>query len=229
MSEGRSLPGEGAKKSVTAQHPHPTAELENKPNRRVSVWAAMALVICLALALRAQRLLAALYVNLGAARQAQAELALYDAERADDPTLDEVRRQVDLSRAEHYYERTLALDPGHAQARVQLAQLALSRGQYARALDHAQVAWEADPDDWRTRLTLGDALVAEGNVVEGVELVRGLPFVERRLECWAWYRHWITGEYRQAADAWKAIVLMNPENTRAADMAQLAEQKARTQ
>ena len=62
----------------------------------------------------------------------------------------------------------LALAPGHPQARMQLAQIALSRGQYAQALDHAQAAWEADPDDWRTRLTLGDALVAEGHVAEGV-------------------------------------------------------------
>jgi tetratricopeptide (TPR) repeat protein len=189
----------------------------------------MAIAIGLALALRAHRLLATLYVNLGAVSQAQAELALYDAERADDPTLDEVRRQVDLSRAEHYYEQTLALAPGHAQARMKLAQIALSRGQYAQALDHAQVAWEADPDDWRTRLTLGDALVAQGHVAEGVELVRGLPLVERRFRCWAWYRHWINGEYRQAADTWKALLLLDPTDKRAADMAQQAEQRARTQ
>jgi tetratricopeptide (TPR) repeat protein len=181
--------------------------------------------------LRARPLRAGLYLNLGAKAQAQAELALYDAERADDPTLDEVRRQVDLSGAEERYARALALIPGYVRARVRLAQIALSRGHYAQALAHAQAAWQADPDDWRARLTLGDALVAEGQVAEGVELVRGLPRAEKRFETWAYYRHWIAGEYRpgeyrRAANAYRAVLLLNPDNERAARFAEQAEQKA---
>ena len=197
---------------------------------------AVALVLGLALALRARPLLGALYVNLGAAHQAQTELVLYDADRAADPTLDEVRRQVDLSVTEARYNQVLDLYSGRArpvravaQARMQLAQIALSRGAYPQALEYAQAAWQGGARDWSTRLTLGDALVAEGEVAEGVEIVRGLSRAEARFECWAYYRHWVNGEYRQSADASRAIVLLNPENKRAADSVKQAEQKAKTQ
>ena len=87
---------------------------------RASGWplAILALVLGLALALRGRALLAAWQFNLGALAQARAELALYDAERAADPTLDEVRRRVDLAPAEARYEQALALDPGHALAQT---------------------------------------------------------------------------------------------------------------
>jgi tetratricopeptide (TPR) repeat protein len=197
--------------------------------RQTSALLAVALVLGLALALRARPLAAGLLFNLGSARQTHAELSLFDAERAEDPTLDEVRRSVDLSQAEERYTQALNWDPGHSQARVQLAQIALSRGAYAVALEQAQSAWRAEPSDWRARLTLGDALIAEGQLAEGLDLVRGLPRAEARLDCWAYYRHWENREFDRAADAWRAVVLLNPENTRAAEFAEQAELKALTE
>ena len=204
----------------------------NGQRNRAGALVAVALVLGLALVLRARPLLAALYANLGATHQTQTELTLYDDDHADDPTLDEVRRQVDLSITEARYNQALEVDPGQAQARIQLAQIALSRGQYAQALEHAQAAGQAGHDDWRARLTLGDALVVEGHVVEGVELVRGLPRAEARFECWAWYRHWLRGEtlrdeYRRAAYAWHAVVLLNPDDENSAGAMKIAEQKAK--
>jgi len=201
--------------------------MNRKPGLHLGALAMMAIVLGLALVLRAPRLLASLYFNLGSAEQARAELALFDAEHAQELTLDAVRRQVDLSGSEQYYERILALDPSHPQARVQLAQIALSRGQYGKALEHAAATWQAGHDDWRLRLTLGDALVAEGRVQEGAELVRGLPYAKGRFECWAYYRHWINGEYQESANASRALVLLDPENKSAAAAVQRAEQKAR--
>ena len=125
------------------------------------------------------------------------------------------------------YERFQGVDPGHAQAQTRLAQIDLSRGDYARALDHADAAWAAGHQDARTRLTLGDALVAEGRVDEGAEIVRGLPRAEARLETWGYYRHTLNGEYRRAADAFRAVVLLNPDNEGAARYLQQAEERAR--
>jgi hypothetical protein len=203
----------------------------DRPRSGDAALALLFLLLGLTLLLRARPLLAAWHANLGAVHQARAELALYDAERAADLTLDQVRRRVDLARAERQYGQALLLDTGHAQARVQLAQIALSRAEYAQALAQARAAWQAGHDDWRTRLTLGDALVAEGHVAQGVEVVRGLPRAEARFEAWAWYRHWIAGvsdrgEYRRAADASRAVVLLNPANERAATLVKQAEQKA---
>lgn len=201
--------------------------MSQKPRERPGALAVLAIALCLALALRARPLLAALYLNLGSAEQARTELALFDAERAQELTLDAVRRQVDLSGAEARYAQALALEPGHAQARMQLAQIALSRGRYAEALEHAQAAAQAGHDDWRTRLTLGDALIAEGYVDEGVETVRSLPRAQARLQCWAYYRHWLNGEYRESADASRALLLLDPDNKSAEAAIQRAEQKAR--
>ena len=213
---------------MTTKQPNSWREPDQNVKSRRLALAALALFLGLALALRARPLLAALHTNLGALRQARTELALYDADRAEDPTLDEVRRRVDLSSAQAHYGRALDLDSGHNPARIRLAQIALSRGEYARALDLARAAGEVGPTDWRAQLTLGDALVAEGWVDEGVATIRGLPRAEKRLSVWAFYRHWITGEYEQAADAWRAILLLNPENKEAARWLEQAEQKAKT-
>jgi tetratricopeptide (TPR) repeat protein len=204
-----------------------------RPHQNITSWrlalSAIALLLGLALALRARPLLAALHTNLGALRQAHIELALYDTDRAADPTLDEVRRRVDLSSAQAHYTRALALDSGHNPARIHLAQISLSRGEYAHALELARVAGQVGQTDWRAQLTLGDALIAEGWIDKGVAVIRGLPRAESRLQVWAWYRHWITGEYQQAVDAWQAVLLLNPENKEATRGLEQAEQKAKTQ
>ena len=41
-------------------------------------------------------------------------------------------------------------------------------------------------------------------------MVRGLTWAERRLRGQAWYRYWVNGDYRRAADAWATVILLNP-------------------
>jgi cytochrome c-type biogenesis protein CcmH/NrfG len=168
---------------------------------------------------------AAWYANLGAVRQTWAELSQYDHRHFDNPTLDEIRRQTDLSAAEQFYSRALALDPGQVTARTRLAEIALSRGQYDQALVHMQAAWDAGHRDRVTRLLLADALVATGNVAPGVEVVRELKWAEERLDGQGWYRYWLDGDYGRAADAWRAVVQLNPNNRRAARRVAEAEAK----
>lgn len=168
---------------------------------------------------------AAWYANLGAVRQTWAELSRYDHRHFDNPTLDEIRQRTDLSVAERFYSRALALDPGQVTAQTRLAGIALSRGQYDQALLHMQAAWDAGHRDRVTRLLLGDALVATGNVAPGVEVVRGLKRAEERLDGQGWYRYWLGGDYGRAADAWRAVVQLNPNNRRAARRVAAAEAK----
>lgn len=170
--------------------------------------------------------LAAWYANLGAVYQTRTELSRYNYGRFDDPTLDEIRRQVDLSAAERLFSRAVTLVPGQVTARTRLAEIALSRGQYGQALAHARAAWEAGHRDRVTRLVLGDALVANGDVEAAIEVVRGLEWAEGRLDGQAWYRYWLGEDYRRAADAWRAVVGLDPQNERAAGAAQAAEARA---
>lgn len=172
---------------------------------------------------------AAWYANLGAVHQTLDELRSYDYHHFDDPGLDQIRRQEDLSAAVAHFERALALDPGQVTARTRLAQIALARGEYEVALEHAEAAWEAGHRDRVTRLVLGDALVAQGRVEKAVEIVRGLERAETRLDGEAFYRYWLGEDWQRAAYAWRAVLRLDPENARVRQAVKRAEEKANEQ
>jgi len=119
--------------------------------------------------------------NLGAIAQARVELNVYDQHHFDDPPMDEVRRQEDLSAAIATFERALAADSGALTARQRLTSIALARRDYATALALMQGAWDAGHRDAVTRLLYGDVLVAHGRVEEAVAIVRGIEFAQSRL------------------------------------------------
>ena len=144
------------------------------------------------------------YTNLGAVMQTQVELRLYDSRRFNELTLDQVRQQSDLSAAEAYYRRALALDAAQVTAHTRLAQIALSRNDYEAALYHAETAWNAGNRDRVTRLLYGDALVAHGRVTEAVEIVQGLPWAKDRLLGQAWARYHLGGDKLREAYAREA-------------------------
>jgi hypothetical protein len=165
------------------------------------------------------------FANLGATYQTWAELSRYDYKSFDDPTLDEIRQQADLGTAERFFMRALELDPCQVTARTRLAQIDLARGHYERALDHMQTAWEGGHRDRVTRLLLGEALVANGQVEAAAEVVRGLEWATTRFEGQAWYRYWLNEDYARAADAWRANLVLEPESEHAKHWLREAEAK----
>lgn len=165
--------------------------------------------------------------NQGAIEQARVELSHYDQQHFDNPTLDQVRQRNDLDEAMSWFNQALAIDPTNGTALRRLAAIQLARGQYVAALANMQTTWDAGQRDSVTRMLLGDAEVANGQVDQAVEIVRGLPWAEARLEGQAYSRYWVNADYRRAADAWAAVVKLNPANTAAA--AQQAEAERRAQ
>lgn len=163
--------------------------------------------LLLAGALFAWRPLAAAWqANLGALAQTRVELTVYDQRHFDNPNLDQVRQTQNLDEALYRFARALALDPGNLTARRRSAQIALARGDYATARLHMERAWADGHRDRTTRLLLGDALVATGDPVLAVEVIRGLPWARARLEGQAWSR------YRgapQEADVRQALRLLD--------------------
>ena len=179
-------------------------------------WGAVALVILLAFGGIVWRPATAMWhANMGALAQSRVELAAYDPKHPDSPTLDQVRQSADPSAAEQSFAHALEWDAGNATARQRLTAIALSRGDYEMALTHAQAAWDAGHRDEVTRLLYGDALAATGQPENAARVVRGLEWGEQRLKTQAWYRYWASGDYRRAADAWSAVVLLNPDNAEA--------------
>jgi len=180
----------------------------------------------LLLGLFGRKVAATWYADLGAVAQTLVELPPYDFNHFDDPTLDQIRQREDFSAAEAYFDRALALDPGQVTARTRLAHIALGRGEYEAALGHTQAAWEAGHRDRVTRLLLGDALVAHGQLEEAAAVVRGLEWAEGRLSGQAWYRYWVGEDWQRAAYAWQAVLLLDPQDAYASAWVGQAEERA---
>lgn len=188
--------------------------------RRQAVYAlAGGLAALLVLALVFHRpLIAAGYANLGAVEQTRREMGVYDADHFDNPTLDQVRRSLDLGVPEAYYHKALHWQPDNRTALLRLSQIALSRGEYERAWGWAQIAWQAGYRDEVTRLTYGDAAVANGQPQLAAQAVAGLTWAEGRLLLQAFYRYQYDQDFPRAADACRAVLLIDPDNTQAASL-----------
>ncbi len=158
---------------------------------------------------------AAWHANLGAVEQTQRELPVYVAEGWGKVTLDQLRQRLDLSQAEAQFEQALSLDPTNPTANQRLTHLALARGKYEQALAQMQAVWDAGRRDEVTRLLYADALVANARPESAAEIVRGMGWAEGRLMLQAYYRYWLSQDYLRCADAWRAVQLLNPQNTQA--------------
>lgn len=197
--------------------PHPQVSPRLTVPRRLG-WAAACLLISLLLAAIFHRpLLSAFYANLGALEQTRTELAIYDSDPFDDPTLDEARRLIDLSQAIEWFQKALDWDSTNPTALQRLSSIALSRGEYRAAMGMMQVAWDAGHRDEITRLLYGDALVADRQPQEAAEVVRGLTWAEGRMMFQAFYRYQRQNDLERASQAWQAVLALNPQNQQAID------------
>ena len=160
-------------------------------------------------------LAARFYANLGVIEQTRLELSAYDAAHFDNPTLDEVRQQLDLSQAVSYYQQARRWNPVDRTALQRLAQIYMSLGDYSQALTWSQAAWYVGYRDEITRLTYGDALVAIGEPQAAAEIVSGLPWATGRLNTQAWYRYYRQADYARANYAWQAVLVLDPNDAHA--------------
>jgi len=216
--------------SSAVQHPsslvHHPLSIIHDPSSALLLVAAAALII---IAVLVRRPIAALWhANLGAVRQTRVELQAYDPERFGNVSLDKVRRQEDLSAALRHLQSALAFDPAQPTARTRLSQIALARRDYDAAMDHARAPWEAGYRDRVTRLVLGDALVARGQVEQAAQTVAGLERARTRLQGQAYFyqRH---GDWQRAAYAWRTLAALDPDDDAARANAARAEEKAKEQ
>ena len=198
-----------------------------KPNK-ASTWIIAGLVFTLGLALLVRRpLLGTWYANLGAVEQTHLELSHYDPTLFDKVPLDQVRQSLDLTPSLDNFERSLSYTPENRTALQRRAQAELSLGNYSAALQDAVRLWQAGYRDDVTRLTYGDALVANGQPQAAVQAIQGLTWAEPRLLGQAWARYWLHQDYPRAADAWTAVLMLDPQAPGITDFLQQAQEKIR--
>lgn len=131
----------------------------------------------------------ALMANLGAVAQTRAELALYT--QGGWPIQDAVRRDnlVDLAPAIRRYELALALNPDNGTARRRLGQIALSQGEYERAQQYLEPAYQRAPEHRVTRQLLGEVYAATGRVAQSAMLWKTVPSEQGQLNLrYLWYQ-----------------------------------------
>jgi hypothetical protein len=165
--------------------------------RRINLAAAGAIVAGALLVAALPALRAAWSANLGAVEQSRAELAVYSW--PEWRLQDEVRRQLDLSRAIGHFEQALALDAGNFSANRRLGQIALSLGDYEAALEYLQRAYAAMPGDNATRQLYGEALIANGQLAEGARLWQTVNQEQGQLQARLFWYEYIGDEERLAA------------------------------
>ncbi len=138
-------------------------------------------------------------INLGVVEQARAELGVFRLETWSNPTLDAVRRTVNLEQAIAHYEAALALQPEQRIALERLSMIALSRGDAPAAAAYAQRAWVAGHRDRTTRLVYGQAMAAIGQLEPAITAMRGLPYAAGQMRYLAFYRYQHSGDAQRAA------------------------------
>lgn len=164
------------------------------------------------------RAVSAWYANLGALNQSLLELARYDPAHFDHPTLDQIRRELDLRAVQADFQRALRFNPYNLTARQRLAQIALSRGEYAAAEVLIGKAWHHGASDTVTRLLYGDALTAQAKTAQAAAVTRGLTWARGRLLFQAFYRYWVGQDYLRSALACDTVLRLDPGDKTAADL-----------
>ncbi len=126
--------------------------------------------------------------NLAAVEQSRMELAIYNW--PEWPLQDQVRRQVNMTPIVEAYKRALVLNPRNFGANRRLGMIELSLGDYENALYHLEQAHAGEGWDNSARQLLGEALIANGRVAEGVVLWRSVDNTQGQLDLRRfWYEH----------------------------------------
>jgi len=174
-------------------------------NRSQWSFAAIALLLILLVSVIFWRpLVSRVQSNLAAVRQSKAELSHY--QWPDNPIQDAVRREVDMNSTIAGYEKALSLDPNNASANRRLGQLQLSLGKYEDALTYLLLAYQRAPWDNATRQLVGEALILNGRLDEGVKLWSTVNVEQNQLNLRRYWYQYLGDEVRE--DVIQQAILM---------------------
>jgi hypothetical protein len=154
---------------------------ETAPMKRMSrAWSAGVVLGLMAVVGAATWPVAATWhANLGAVRQAQADLGGHAGGSAP---------AADLAAADAHFRAAFSSAPGHRTANLRLALLLMAAGRHNEAVGHAAVAWRVDQSDLTTRKALGLACVWTGDLQRAEPLLRAVPGIVGELNAWGWWR-----------------------------------------
>jgi putative inorganic carbon (HCO3(-)) transporter len=180
---------------------------------RLTRWGAL---VSLALsAIVVWRPLAAMtWANLGAVKQAKAELGdLHDG-----------AREVYLRAAIADYERALQLDPDNRTANLRLGNLAVAAGRYEEGVEYLEVVWRSAPEDPTACKALGLAYAWVGEIDKAARLLQSIKDIVTELNTWGWW-HNHEGRQQVAINAYRTSLALKPDQPQVRDSLTAMENK----
>lgn len=179
---------------------------ETSGNRRATLlrrwgWLAPLLVLAVCGLLLRHSLLAAAWANLGAIKQARAELA---------PGLTEETKTRYLQAAVADYMRALQHDAENSTANLRLGNLAADRGRYEEAVARLEIVWRAAPKDPTACKALGLAYTWLGQTERAAQLLSHTTDIVAELNTWGWW-HSQEGRPQVAANAYRTSLALKPD------------------
>jgi tetratricopeptide (TPR) repeat protein len=163
--------------------------------------AAVVGVFLIAVVISLHPLPATWYANLGCVLQARGDLSA---------SLDDGPRAVLRQGAADLYRRAIQIAPYHRTAQQRLGQMRVGEGRFHQAVEHLEMAWQADPDNTTTHKALGLAYVWVGELERAKPLLQDVPDVVQELNTWAWWRG-TQGQIEQSVNAYRASLLLEPD------------------
>jgi O-antigen ligase len=191
-----------------------TAEARRTARSRRWEWVAVGL-LAVGCVLVWRPLFAAAFANLGAVRQARAELA---------PELREDTKTDYLRTATANYVRALQLAPRNQTANLRLGNLAVAEGRYEEGVVYLEVVWQAAPNDPTARKALGLAYTWVGEIDKAAQLLGDAKDIISELNTWGWW-HSQEGRQQVAANAYRTSLALRPDQPQVRDLLATLESK----
>jgi O-antigen ligase/Tfp pilus assembly protein PilF len=141
------------------------------------------------------------HANLGCVLQTRGDLLtpLNDAQRAD------LRGQ-----ATGHYRRAIQIAPYDRTAQQRLGLILVDEAQFDEAVEHLEMAWQADPDNTTTQKGLGLAYVWVGELEKARLLLQDIPDIVQELNIWGGWRL-SQQQMEQAINAYRMSLLLQPD------------------
>jgi tetratricopeptide (TPR) repeat protein len=110
-----------------------------------------------------------------------------------------------------HYRRAIEIDPDDRTARQRLGLMMVDECRFDEAVDHLQMAWQANPENTTTRKALGLAYVWVGDLERARPLLQTIPGIVDELNVWGWWRSAEKHQIPQAINAYRMSLLLRPD------------------
>jgi putative inorganic carbon (HCO3(-)) transporter len=141
------------------------------------------------------------HANLGCVLQARGDLLASPNDR---------QRVALREQAVDRYRRAIQVAPCDRTAQQRLGLILVDEARFHEAVEHLEMAWQADPGNTTTRKALGLAYVWVGELERAQPLLQDVPDIVEELNIWGWWRG-TQQQMEQSLNAYHMSLLLEPD------------------